>query len=606
MFARSVPLFRRSPLKSLSNGRISPPRNFQTKPLDTLIKPIPLPSTGSTGSTRGMLGALALSGGAMAYLVAYQDNTYRQEIATPDQLSQQYIKMHSRLLEINYPNSISPAEIARLSDALREAISKSNTKIFGDLIEELIKLNMANDSLYLSMLVNACALQGKTSLLKILVSKLNLTSDINTLIHSNELADTLLKNTASRAIENIAYQFTRGPGKIRYDGAHTLLSYQRDRDKKDTVALLDTPDVTGLDNGYDIRAMLSYLRQQDTRKQFIDAAYDKVVILDVDTLSEGPNSLKVYLDVLKASCDKTDQTITSLFLMFGGHVTVGQISIEKTSDGLYDVRTFYMDSLGIYGSDHPGNFIIDFLEKIFPNQVTYYASEVKVQYANVGCSIFSLMHLYDLIHFSEIFGSDSTLPDSQKKSSLFDYLRENITTTVKAITYDSEGRDIPYTFHQTLPPLAWSRAKQSMNNSGKEITYSSDDPTISYEKTVIGVMGLFGEIENSSTHRKAEYTYPISPYSPKTMEEYLKHVLRENAQGKLQNKATVLEIGTWALQLVRWLSDKSPHDIAQYKDNFSLTTFATKQGIELGNIKELPFDEDRPTLPTEVVAKIKF
>jgi|GEM_PF-6014232 len=554
-------------------------RSIQQAQIQKITQPT---TSGSTNAMLNLLGMGTLTGTA-AYTLHEHTEIQRliREISTykPTNLDDLHA-MHKQMLEILLAGQENK-DISMLSAAINEAVTHGNKKLFAIYLNDLMTLHAVNDE-YLALLINTCAAQGKASLLSILDVEFHL----NDLIEESPYAKALLNNPLVTEIERLAGQFISGVGNIKDDGAHVQLAHQKAQDKQAAMDNVDDPPVTGLDPIDDAGILLSFLREQDNSVKQVDEAYKSVVILDM--FGEGDESFKNYLKTLKKAYDQQEKPINSIFLLYGGHFTSGQIKIDKKENGEYDIQLFYIDSNGGASGDHPGYFLAQDCETLFPKQVEYIVAETKVQHAPKGCSVFSLMNVYDLIHMEKTLAAHAAAGLKEYKD-IFDYLKDHVTGELQSVGIKESGDEFDWTFVTALPPAALSRGKQTMSHSGEIIRYprGAGEPTTI---TAIGYMGLPHEIANSDDDRKKEVDLIVNHNITETLQEWFDKYIRKNAQGKPQNLTTQLLIGQWGMQIAPWLANTPPKEIKQYTQAFLLKEFARKNLSDSGD----PTNEGNP------------
>jgi len=322
--------------------------------------------------------------------------------------------------------------------------------------------------------------------------------------------------------------------------------------------------------------VLSFLREQDHARKPVRDLYNSLVVLDI--LGDGQENFENYLESLKVLYEQQQKPVTSIFLFYGNHVTCGQMAVNKTADGEYEVKMLYIDSSGRgKGGEHPAYWLVSQSEKVFPKQVQYYVSEIKNQHAQYGCSVFALMHVYDLIHLNETF-ADYAKAGLHPYEDIFDYISHNTTAQKTAIYYHGDD-PVKFNYRTVLPPLAFSRGKQTMTRTGTD-DGNPDDDTL-----VIGYMGLPYEIANSSKERQKELALVVNHGIPVTMENWLKHYLRpvndKNNESVIRNQTVTLLIGQMGLQLAPWLAKQPIGKIKEYTSAFTLKKFNENNKIAI-------------------------
>ncbi len=466
------------------------------------------------------------------------------------EIEKRMIQSATELMRIGGKNT---DEAAVFAETINIAVARGDAHAFIIYLNKLVSSGPISNT-YLALLISSCANQGKASLLKVLEEKY----EVSDLIEQNQLAKDLLQHPDPAYVERLTNQFLQGVGSIKVEGTHAKLAHFARLDGSQASGRVERPLVTGVEPLEDIGLMLSYLREQQRKKNDIEDKYANVVALELFK-NQGNDGLRAYLESLKAVAE-TEGTIDSTFLIHGAHFTCGQIRVEKREDGEFDVRLFHIDSLGGGLGNFPGYYMVPAFEEIFPQKTSYYVSEVKEQHASKGCSVFSLMHVRDLVNF---------------QSDIFSYIGQYTTGTKEAVYYGEDDYIAhPISYNTVLPPLAFSRAKQSLRRSGYE-----DQEQDEHQKFILGYAGLFLEINQSPPSRKAEVSEPINVLSPMTLEDYMRLHIRPNAQGKEQNDALRHEIAEYGYSFLQWLVKQTPQQIQEHTKAFTVTAFADKHHL---------------------------
>jgi hypothetical protein len=449
------------------------------------------------------------------------------------------------------------------AETINIAVARGDAHAFSIYLNNLASLGPVSNN-YLALLICSCANQGKASLLKILEEKY----DVADLIDQNQLAKDLLSHPDPAYVERLTDQFLLGVGSIKHEGTHAKLAHFANQDAEQASDRVESPLVTGVEPLEDICLMLAYLREQDSVKNDIEKKYACVVAIELFSDQEN-ESLQAYLLSLKAVAENEGQ-VDSTFIIYGGHFTCGQIRVEKRDDGEFDVKLFYIDSLGSGYGQFAGYYMVPFFEEIFPAKTAYYVSEVKEQHTSKGCSVFSLMHVKDLVNLPETFSQQG-----KPHSDIFSYIEQYTTETNKAVYSNEDGtKEHLISYRTVLPPLAFSRAKQSLRRPGVE-----EQEQAVHKKFILGYAGLFLEIRDSPPSRKEEVNEPINALSPMTMQDYMRLYIRPNAQGKEQNEALQHEIAGYGYSVLRWLVKQTPQQIERHTKAFTVTAFADKHHV---------------------------
>ncbi len=526
------------------------------------IEAVSPPSTNSSSSNnilRMLGGTIMVSGGIILNEVINNDLNpmSSQPIKNSDDLKLIHEEMlHELLLNVDLEETT--RQITSLSPAINYAITRGNRDTFKYTLKELININPQINNRYFALLINTCAAQGRVSLLHILNDQF----DLSALIAKNKLAMKLLQHPAKNEIERLSSQFILGVGNIKHEGSHLQLALQKDLDLQHAETKLEMPLTTGLDVVDDLVELKSFAQLQQHAQQKIETAYHSVVVLE-----SSSDKFEHYLDVLKHLSASGAPNINSVYLVYGGHFTTGQIQIVRQENGALKVKYLHIDSSGSSAGFHSQESFIPGFEVRFPQQVDYIVAELKVQHANKGCSVFSLMNVHDLIYHHNIFN----------------YLARYTTDSQTRSCFSMDSTQFNFTFKTALLPLAFSRGKQSMSNHGKVSVYEppanpNENVTFS-DKIVLGYKGLLHEIEDSPNERKNELHFPISAYTSQTVAEWLEINVKINAQGKHQNKTTERMIFQWGLQLVPWLVSLKPEEIIEKSQSFDLQHFMARHGL---------------------------
>lgn len=517
-----------------------------------------LSTNGSSSSSTNMLRLLGTAAAGSILISGFENKKSNdQAITCSDDMNFIYHQMLIQLLHGKENNSVTS-----LSKAINGAVSNGDQKTFETELDRLIELEPKISEKYFELLINTCAAQGKVSLLRSLNDKFNL----RRLIITNTLAVSLLQHPAASEIERLSSEFSLG--QIKHEGSNLQLAHQKRQDLQMAQDRLGFPLTTGLEVSDDLWVMMSFCQAQASAEKEINTAYNSLVVLPGDDL----DVFERYLGALKQLASK-ENTVNSVFLTYAGHFTSGQILIDQTTNGNFSVKLVYIDSLGSSEGYFAAEYLLNYFEATFPQQMNYFVSDLKVQNALRGCSVFSLMNVHDLIHYNNIF----------------DYLDCNTTRVLTTSSHNKQSVSFSYQYKTALLPLLFSRGKETMTHRGEITLVDHENHTIvggvkcPIRKTIqsIGYMGLPLEIENSSEERKKEADLPIGPYTPQTINEWIAEYVRKNAQNKDTNFTTSLLVFQWRMQIVRWLVSLKPEEIAEQSELFSLPNFISRNGLPM-------------------------
>lgn len=506
-------------------------------------------------------------------------------------------------------------KLADLTDGINKAITMGDALAFTHALSELQAIKGSLPVTYLEKLVTRCAVQGRVSLLRILNQL-----DLEDIVSKNPLAAKLLAHPAADDIERLSSEMVEGIGHIREKGARLQAVQFKEDETRKAEDRVDLPFATGIDCIEDARVTMSFLADQDRARKKVEQQYQNVVILNPNR-NDG-KELVYYLETLKQIAEKTGAPVDSIFLLhpdtLGGHFTSGQIRIEKKKDGSgrFDVKLFHIDSLGSAEGIFLGSDLIPGFDRVFPEQTQFITSEIAEQKAMKGCSVFSLVHVYDLVHLQDTFKEHEKAGGKQYQD-IFDYLAQNgIELHPVGLRGDlklHEGSDAYYT---ARPPLLFSRMKQSVQGN-KPITYVTYEPLpdkerercqvdftyVAKEKRVVGYLGIEGEIKESGEMRRKEQDFVVHAHEQETVNDFLREnitnvVDSKTGKEKLVNNATVYMIGKWSFGIVRWLVGLSPAEILKHTEAFTTHDLAKSHGISApeGSITEIKEDEDEKKL----------
>lgn len=593
-----------SPTLSLRRGVVNSPtielKVPVVRPVIVFSNPIVQKSTRSEWSAGKMLALLSSTGLGAGVLSQSFEEPYQTE--TLDELNAKKMQLIELLGE--QAKSLGCVDDAmEISFAINKCISgeydeKAGEK-FKSLLQDLFSLIKNPSEAYLSLLVHTCAVQGNVSLLEAMLAYPQLTS----VIQKNRDAKKLLEHPAKRTIAELACQFNQGLGHIEDTGANVQLAhaYESDRGRLLERLSFEGTGITGLDDIGEASLFLSFLRdQQEARKTLgkIDSLYENVVILE--TLQQ--DDFKKYLMGLKSLCDRQEKPVTGIFLLYGDHYTCGQIEISKTSSNKYMIKTCHIDSIGGDADLNPHYYLLHPLRDVFPEEETeelkIYVSEEHIQHDKKSCAVYALMAVEDLIWLDETLALYPQYSDLPIENKLFAYLEKYVTQSVQnASTTDDEGNTIHYEYSTALLPLIFVQGKQSLTRDGKVKLASGE------EKIVVGKKGLTGEIDASPKARQDEVHYPARAYRPESVGGHITRFFQPNKEGKRQNRATLLKVFEWAVELPKWLATKSEEEVHGYERAFSCEQFQSKVKARIEEIDQDDLKERNDEQPSSITPK---
>jgi hypothetical protein len=193
------------------------------------------------------------------------------------------------------------------------------------------------------------------------------------------------------------------------------------------------------------------------------------------------------------------------------------------------------------------------------------------------------MNTLQSIYFDQTVGELPQYPELHGKSDvIFDYVDNHVTDVVLSnyYLYDNEKEDDikgKYVYSLFLPPALMVSGKQSFSRRGvsDETLFDTEDGTrVPYKVTRVGRMGLDFErfeIALQDPLRVQEFSQPVR-VGGKTVKEVIdEHTVVKN--GKKMNAMTKNKIREYAIRLVHDFVKKTPEQIKEMENEFSLSKF---------------------------------